>query len=166
MVHDNGTEQEHCGVQDDDGGELGALRTVMLYVLSDAFALLPEEIMWAGFHLDEILSPLAGQEPGSVALAVRHESRTGEYSARLSRAESLPVTTAPAQVGPSAHVSAADWAAVLMHMVSTGYVLRPLVESSMLGQIIGLLRELGVGDGTAPRPAKYLPNDLREYLGR
>ena len=26
--------------------------------------------------------------------------------------------------------------------------------------------ELGVGDGEAPRPAKYLPNDLREYLGR
>jgi hypothetical protein len=138
----------------------------MLHILADAFALLPEETMWAGFCLDDILGPVGAERPESVPLAVRHEMTTGEYTARLERAETSDRTDRPVHDASLRVVPAEEWAAVLLHMVTACYTLRPLVESSLHGRLVGMLRELGVGDAGRPRPTRYLPNDLRERLSK
>ena len=144
-----------------------ALRAVILHVLTDVFVLHPHETMWAGEHLREILAGLEGVTPDAVALPVRHELLTRVYSESLSRAES---TDDPAD-GPEwdplcLRATTEDWAAVLMQMVTASYTLRPMAESSMQGQLIGLLRELGIGNLAAPRPARYMPNVVRARLTR
>jgi hypothetical protein len=145
---------------------LRAWRTVMLFTLTDSFALQPEEIMWAGYHLDAILAPLRGRASVLVPLAVRQEmSAPHPYSAALAEAEAA---SAPVTVGtfdPSVtHAAVTDWAGVFMAMISGCYPLRPLEEATMRGQIVGVLTELGVGHPSNPRPARYLPNDVRHRL--
>lgn len=144
---------------------LVALQTVVLWTLTDAFGLVPEETMWASYHLDEILSPLMGKEPTSVPLAVRQEMLDKNYSAALERMESRDDRFAAATFDPAAkRATAHDWAAVTLQMITECYRMRPMEESAMTGLIVGLLRELGVDDATNPRPARYLPNDVRHRL--
>lgn len=143
-----------------------ALRTVILYTWADAFGLVAEEVMWAGFHLDDILAPLLDKKPGNVPLPVRQEMLEGNYTRALERIEARDDRGGNTVWDPHAtHATVHDWAAVAMAMVSECYRgLRPLEESAMHGKIVGLLRELGVDDPTNPRPARYLPNDIRHRL--
>jgi hypothetical protein len=144
---------------------LVALRTVVLYTVTDAFGLVVEEVMWAGYHLDRVLAPLLGKAPQMVPLAVRQEMLEGTYSAALETLESRDGQGASAAYDPQVvHATIQDWAGVIMQMITTCYPLRPMDESSMHGQIVGLLRELGVSDPSNPRPARYLPNDVRHRL--
>ena len=143
-----------------------ALRTVVLFTLADSFALVPEETLWASYHLERIFAPLHRAERLLVPLAVRQEMLPPHaYSRALAGLESGSAT---APVAPfdsqSRHASEADWAAVIMHMVTESFALRPLDEATMRGQIAGVLRELGVGHPTDPRAARYLPNDVRHRL--
>lgn len=144
-----------------------ALRTVILWTLTDAFGLVPEESLWAGYHLDRILNPLVGRPTSLVSLAVRQEMLTGVYTRQLDMLEagdrpaSLPVHD-PAAVT----ATPADWAAVLLDVIESCYPMRPMDQSAIAGQIIGLLRELGVGDPHNPRGARYLPTDVRHRLTR
>lgn len=144
--------------------EVEALRTVMLWLLADTFALLPEEAMWAGYHLGEVLAPLASATPLSLPLAVVRELRTGDLAARLNRVEVEGPGIPPAEDPQVLVAKTSDWTAVLMNMVTACYEVRPMVESSMRGRLDGLLRELGIGVAGRPRPARYLPNDLRSRL--
>lgn len=144
---------------------LEALRTVVLYTYADAFALVPEEIMWAGYHLDDILAPLVDRKPGSVPLAVRQEMLDGNYTRALAAIEKRDDrATTLVWDHQATHATGNDWAAVTMQMISECYHLRPLEESAMHGKMVGLLRELGVDNPTNPRPARYLPNDIRHRL--
>lgn len=144
-----------------------ALRTVILYTLTDVFGLATEETMWAGYHLEEALEPLNALKPTQVPLPVRQEMLEATYSQQLSRIEARGSRTVTASIDPvHATVAASinDWVGVLMQMVSSCYTLRPMVESTLTGRLAGLLRELGVGSGEGGRPARYLPNDIRYRL--
>ena len=144
---------------------LDGLRTVILFTVADAFGLVPEETMWVGYHLDDILSPLMGRTPGSVPLAVRQEMLEGNYTRELNLIDARDNRAATAVWDPNAvHATVNDWAAVTMQMITECYQMRPLEESAMHGKIVGLLRELGVDDPKNPRPARYLPNDVRHRL--
>jgi len=57
-----------------------------------------------------------------------------------------------------------DWAGVLVDAVGQMYRLRPMEESALQGQIIGLLREIGVGNPANPRGSRYLPTVVRHRL--
>ena len=146
----------------------GALRTVILFTLTDSFGLVPEESMWAGYHIhpDRILAPLVGKHPLTVPVAVRREMTADHpYTQALDNLETRDDRNATAAYDPRViHADINDWVAVIMQMVTTCYPLRPLEESSMHGQLVGVLRELGVGDRTNPRAARYLPNDVRHRL--
>lgn len=142
-----------------------ALRTVILFTISDAFGLVSEEVLWAGYHLDEILAPLVSKQPVSVPLAVRQEMLDGTYTRSLEQIEARDDRSGGTVWDPNAvHATVNDWAAVTMQMITECYRLRVMEESAMHGQIIGLLRELGVDDPNNPRPARYLPNDIRHRL--
>lgn len=157
---------EARGIAENPSGSMApltALRTVLLYSIATPFALLPEESLWAGYHLDEMLAPLMGREPDLVPLAVRQEMFDGTYSLALAAMErqNSPI----AKFDPTvAHADVNDWAAVLMSTITQCYSLRPMEESAMHGRLIGLLRELGVGDPENPRGARFLPNDVRHRL--
>lgn len=145
-----------------------ALRTVVLFTLADSFALVPEETMWASYHLERIFEPLARAERLLVPLAVRQEMLPPHpYSQALDALESSPVVAQPApfDVGTRS-ATESDWSAVIMAMVTESFMLRPLDEATMRGQIAGVLRELGVGHPSNPRAARYLPNDVRHRLSR
>lgn len=144
---------------------LEGLRTVVLWTITDAFGLVTEEVMWAGFHLDDILSPLMSRTPGNIPLTVRHEMLDGFYTRELAALELRDDRTAGGFWDKDAtRATVSDWAAVTMQMITECYQMRPLEESAMHGKLVGLLRELGVDDPRNPRPARYLPNDVRHRL--
>lgn len=144
---------------------LTALRTVVLYTFTDAFGLVAEEAMWAGYHLDDILAPLLSREPDVVPLSVRQEMLEGTYTRALELIEARDDRSGGATWdAETIHANVNDWAGVTMQMISECYQMRPLEESAMHGKIVGLLRELGVDDPKNPRPARYLPNDVRHRL--
>lgn len=146
---------------------LEALRTVVLWTFTDAFGLVTEEVMWSGYHLDKILAPLMNKTPVNVPLSVRHEMLDGTYTDALAAYEARDDRRGGSTWDSNAtHASANDWAAVIMQMVTECYHVRPLEESAMHGQIVGLLRELGVDHDTNPRAARYLPNDVRHRLSK
>ncbi|MGV8847840.1 MAG: hypothetical protein ACOH1Y_16575 [Propionicimonas sp.] len=144
---------------------LNALRTVMLYTITDVFALVVEESMWAGYHLDRILAPLMEQKPRMVPLPVRQEMLNGAYSRELNDLETRVAGMVAIGQDPSTtSADLNDWAGVLVDAIGQMYQLRPMEESALQGQIIGLLRELGVGDPTSPRGSRYLPTVVRHRL--
>jgi hypothetical protein len=144
---------------------LGALRTVMLYTIADVFALVVEESIWAGYHLDRILAPLIDQKPRMVPLPVRQEMLTGAYSRELDDLETRASGAVALGQDPlTASADLNDWAGVLVDAVAQMYQLGPMDESALQGQIIGLLRELGVGNPANPRGSRYLPTVVRHRL--
>lgn len=144
-----------------------ALRTVVLFTLADAFALVPEETMWADHRLADILAPLTAFEASSVPLAVRQEMLEGNYRHALEAiGRRNPHTSTPVWDKEAVKATAEDWAGVTMQMVTECYTLRPLDESAMHAKLLGLLRDLGLDHPYNPRPARYLPNDVRYRLNR
>lgn len=144
---------------------LGALRIVMLYTITDVFALVVEESIWVGYQLDHILAPLRDQKPRMVPLPVRQEMLTGTYSRELNDLEMRGSGIVPIGQDPrTASADLNDWAGVLVDAVGQMYHLGPMEESALQGQIIGLLREIGVGNQTNPRGSRYLPTAVRHRL--
>lgn len=143
-----------------------ATRTVLLFTLSDCFALVPEEILWAGYHLDRVLAPFAGQTPSKVPLVVRREMLPPHpFTQALSAAEAAANRAQPAvHDGQTAYGREDDWAGVFTQMITQTWSPRPMQEAEAHGLIVGLLRELGVGDAQQPRASRYLPNDVRHRL--
>lgn len=144
-----------------------ALQTVVLFTISDAFGLVPEEIIWAEEHLGGILEPLLDKRPSNVPLAVRQEMLTSSYTRTMERLIATNTThDFPAYDPHALNATATDWATVLMQLVTGCYTLRPLDESAMYGKLLGLLRELGVSNPANPRAARYLPNDVKHRLNQ
>ena len=144
---------------------LGALRIVMLYTITDVFALVVEESIWAVYQLDRILAPLMDVKPRMVPLPVRQEMLTGAYSRELNDLETrASEVVATGQDPRTASADLNDWAGVLMDAIGQMYLLGPMEESALQGQIMGLLRELGVGNPTNPRGSRYLPTAVRHRL--
>jgi hypothetical protein len=144
-----------------------AFRTVVLQVVTEAFDLYDEEHLWLGYHLDTVFAPLMDTLPHTVPLAVRQEMLDGTYSRLLelrNKAKRMQGQTSwDANV---LHASAEEWTDALLSPVFSCYSLRPLTESGMRGNLLGLLRELGVGSAENPRGSTFLPNDLRLRLIR
>jgi hypothetical protein len=140
---------------------LNAVRTVIAYTISDVFCLTEEETMWTTYHLNKALEPLKDKRPRAIAAPVQHELATGYYSKQLAetyRAE-------PSQSnGSVAEADILDWAEMLAGVAIEGYNVRPLVAASLVGNISGVLMELGVGNPQNPRASKYLPNAVRHSL--
>ena len=145
-----------------------AMRTVILQVVTEAFDLYDEERLWLGYHLDNLFAPLLELTPHAVPLPVRQEMLDGTYT-RLLELRNVAKKHNPEQKFNKQvlQASSEEWVEVLLSPVFSSYQLRPLVESSMRGQMLGLLHELGVDDLNNPRPTMFLPSDLRlEVLSR
>lgn len=151
----------------DTSGEVyaDALRAFLLAVIADTFELRASEMFWADHHLRDLTAPLAAQQPHVVPLAVSHELATGRLRAQLQAMEAAGEDPAY-RVRPAGvrYADAEQWAAVFMQMITASYELRPMAEAGMRGQMIGMLRELGVGHASQPRASRYLPDDLLEML--
>lgn len=142
-----------------------ALRTVLLHLITDTFDLRPEETLWVGWQLDKACHPLASVMPHTVPLAVRQEMLDGTYSRLLELRERARKARGQVWFDSAVlHASPEEWAEALMAPITHCYSLRPLTESAMYGHILGMLRELGVGDAVSPRGATHLPMDVRQRL--
>lgn len=140
-----------------------AMRTVIVYTVTDVFDLAEEESMWVSYHVENILRQVEGMTPRSIASPVRHELQTGEYSKRLSaslEAEHFPTRAS----GRTTQADVTDWATVLSDVITQSYMVRPMLALSIVGQISGILVELGVGDPVNPRASRYLPNSVRHAI--
>lgn len=144
---------------------VAAFRTVTLHTIADAFDLHWQETAIVGYRLDEILSPLLALHPAQVPVAVRREMLDHTYTQALDKRQSRTVSTVP-QVGDGRVLNATieEWAEILLLPVFASYALSPVAESRMHFELLQLLRQLGVGDERNPRPAMYLPTDLRLRL--
>jgi hypothetical protein len=139
-----------------------AFKIVVLQVMTEAFDLFDEEHMWLGFHLDTMFSPLLDLTPHTVPLPVRQEAQNGTYSRQLELRHRAKTVRGQAVFNANVlQATREDWASALLNPVFASYVMRPLSESSMRGQMLGLLAELGIGDPGNPRGALFLPTDLR-----
>ena len=158
-------QQKNPGVVDDP--IVDALAVFVTATLADAFDLRAEEAMWVAHHLTQAFLPLRGKVPEQVPLPVSHEIAQGVYSQRLRDLDRAAPTGVPAVAAPEVkYAGPEEWAAVVMQMAETCYMLRPMVESQMRGKLIGILREMGVGRPKAPRASKYLPADVLDLLLR
>lgn len=139
---------------------LRAIKTVMTYTVADVFDLTEEEIIWTAYHIENALKPFATCQQLSIASSVRHEILTGDYSNRLNkRSQAEPKKSS----GSVAEADVIDWATVLSNIVTQTYNARPIITTGFVGQIAGILTELGVGNPNNPRASRYLPNAVR-YL--
>lgn len=137
-----------------------ATKTVIAWMLADAFTLREEEVLWLQYHLNDILSPIRNRKPAVVALSVSDELHNKTYSMRLSSFN--PYREAGEVQDGVVTASEYDWAKAILSYVEP-YNFRPLYRATIEGKIIGVLRELGVGDVERPRASRYLPNAVR-YL--
>jgi hypothetical protein len=142
-----------------------AFRTVLGFMISDAFALSTEESLWVRSHLNETLSPLGNMTPTCLPIAVRIELREKSYS-KAQNSSDLRVLPSMALMYDRKTTSAslADWTGVLVDTLNNCYSFRPMIESVVYGQINSILREIGIGDPINPRGSRYLPNAVKSRL--
>lgn len=142
-----------------------AFRTVLAYMISDAFALSTNESLWMRRHLSETLSPLDTMTPTRLPIAVRKELFEKSYSKaqNMSDLSSLP-SMALMYDGKTTSASLADWTGVLVETLNNCYSFRPMIESVVYGQVNAILREIGIGDPVNPRGSRYLPNAVKSRL--
>lgn len=147
---------------------VNALSSVLNYIITDAFDLDPEESLWVGYQLGQILLPLERLLPSAVLGSVRQEMTTQEYSNRmLTRASVWSGPKVKYVRDPSIRAApVSDWVESLSQIVLSSYPnLRPMLQSTIIGSIHGLLTELGVtSDPKTSRPSLYLPNAVRYLL--
>lgn len=160
-------EQRYTRVNPDSKiAHAAAFRTVLLHTITESFDLNSWESLWAGYHLDGMLAPLVESMPHTVPLAVRQEMLDGTYTRLLELRDRAKVqSTGRSGKGNTALSASADeWADIITDQITACYDLRPITEDGIRGQVVGLLRELGVGDSRNPRASAFLPNDLRIRL--
>lgn len=140
-----------------------AFRTVLLYTITDTFDLLDEEVVWSGFQLDALLSPLVAYRPDSVPLPVRLEMLDGAYSrliaARVSLGAAAPSRNGSATAIPQASLT--EWCDAILAPVLGSYSLNLSDQAQIQAGMTSLLAELGVGDPVNPRAATHLPREMR-----
>jgi len=146
-----------------------ALSSVINYIVTDAFNLAPEESLWVGYRLEEVLSPLRNIAPHVVPAAVDRELACGEYSNRMIRRVS---GSGDAGYGDSSftlgvrYAPVSDWVEGISDLVLNSYPdLKPMLRSSIVGSINGLFMELGVSDDPRKsRSSLYLPTSVRYII--
>jgi len=143
-----------------------ALSAVINFILTDAFNLTEEENMWVSYHLNTILEPVSVLRPRVLLAAVKRELDNKEYSDKLFRRD----WASAGYIDPEADVRYApleDWVEALSEIVLVSYPdLRPLLRSSIIGSIHGVMTELGVSeDLTVSRGSVYLPTAIRHLVG-
>lgn len=145
---------------------VNAIASVMDYIITDAFDLSTEESLWVGYHLGNILSPLSNIIPTALMGAVKQEIMNKEYSGRLFKRGSVPPRSIELTSGVR-YAPIEDWVESLSEVVLSSYPnLRPMIRSSIIGSIHGLLTELGInGNPRKSRGSLYLPNAVRHLLG-
>jgi len=145
---------------------VNALSSVINYIITDAFNLSTENSLFVAFHLGQIFEPLKHIKPDALLAAVQKEMDCGEYSKRMFQRETMPIKNTDTSYSTGVrYASVSDWVEGLSEIVLGSYSdLRPMIQSSIVGSIHGLLTELGVGDDPRKsRASQYLPNSVR-YL--
>ena len=143
---------------------VNALSSVLNYIITDAFNLSAEESVGISYNLGIIFTPLHEIFPSVTLGAVKQEMMTGEYSARLFR-RTQTGSSLPSEANVK-YASVEDWVESLSEVVLTSYPdLRPMISSSIVGALHGLLTELGVSSNPRKsRASLYLPNSVRYLL--
>lgn len=147
---------------------VNAMSSVLNYIITDAFDLDPEESLWVGYQLGQVLSPLERLIPSALMGAVQQELRTQEYSHRMmSRSSTYQGPKIKYVRDPSVRVAdLGDWVESLTQIIFASYPnLRPMLQSTIIGSMHGMLAELGVtNDPKTTRPSLYLPTAVRYLL--
>ena len=153
---------------DSKAATVAAIRAVTLYTIADAFDLHWQETAVVGYRLDDILSPLLNLPPGQVPFAVRRELLDHTYSKLIDKRQTHAKTGNSQTFDHKVlYASVDEWAETLLLPIFASYQLSPVVESRMHLELVALLKQLGVGHERNPRPAMYLPTDLRlSLMGR
>lgn len=138
---------------------LNAIRVVTTYTIMDVFSLAPEETLWVSHHVGQALEVFENSKVGRLCSPVVYELSTGDYSKRVSKtvAGQMPQTLTSVA---NKSVDLGDWAVVISNIASESFYERPLKLSTYNGKIMGILKELGVGDPRNPRPSNYFPNSI------
>jgi hypothetical protein len=144
---------------------VNAISSVLNYIITDAFDLTTEESMWVGYHLGNILSPLNNIIPTALMGAVKQELTNKEYSNRLFKRGNIETKPVDVVAGVR-YAPIEDWVESLSEIILSSYSgLRPMIKSSIIGSIHGLLTELGISSNPKKsRGSLYLPNAVRHLL--
>ena len=143
-----------------------SLSAVINFILTDAFNLTAEENMWVSYHLNTILEPVSVLRPRVLLAAVKRELENKEYSDKLFTRNWADA----GYIDPETDIRYApleDWVEALSEIILVSYPdLRPILRSSIIGSIHGVMTELGVSDDVrTSRGSVYLPTAIRHLVG-
>lgn len=138
-----------------------AYKAVVNATLVDVFCLQDEESLWVNYHLDKVIEMTKDADIKSLPVAVEDELETGIYSKTLFLGNTPSPTVSNTDI-PQASLE--DWTAIFTDMIAEGYRLNSISQAGISAIISTMLSELGVGDTTTPRGARYLPNTIRWRL--
>lgn len=143
-----------------------ALSAVINFILTDAFNLTEEENMWVSYHLNSILEPVSILRPRVLLAAVKREVDDKEYSQQLFQRDWRAAGFLPTE-SDVRYAPLEDWVEALSEIVLISYPdLRPLLKSSIIGSIHGVMTELGVSENISDsRGSLYLPTAIRHLVG-
>lgn len=142
-----------------------AIVSVLTFLVTDSFNLSESEQQWLGYQLGKTVKPLEAL-PAEVLLAsVSKEMETGEFSGRLFNYQQDPEM--PEEFYRNVRVALLeDWVTVVSAAVLSSYpTAKPMIQTTIVGQIYGILSELGLTNNPdTSRRSIYLPNSVRHVL--
>lgn len=138
---------------------LDAIRAVTVYTIADVFNLKPEEVFWTSHHIDKALQIYADSPLYSMQVPVSYELASNEYSKKIKIFITGGVQPKATLAGKK-RIDLIDWATVISNIATESFNDRPLKHSSYMGNVMGVLSELGVGDTKNPRNSNYYPNTI------
>ena len=139
-----------------------AIASVVNYIITDAFNLTEEEHQWLGVQLGKIMKPLETLPTEVLLSSVRQEINTAEYSKRLFNYQQK--TEIPNEYYTNVKTALLeDWVTVISSAILSSYPnSKPMVQAATVGQIYGLLVDLGLtNDAETSRKSTYLPNAVK-----
>jgi hypothetical protein len=151
---------------------VGALSSVLNFIITDAFSLTAEESIWISRLLNNALEPLKEIIPSATLGAVRQEMTNSAYSIRMFERSMQPEFAVGATNSTQSfakdvkYASASEWTEGICQIVLASYPnVRPAISSRIIGSVHGIFTELGVGeDPKQSRSSAYLPNSIRFIL--
>lgn len=135
-----------------------AFSSAITFIVANSFTLAQEEASWLAYNVQQIMAGFEERHVASLPNAVSLELKTRQYSTTLSSWEGGRYVKA----GNEMEAANLDgWLDVIMDMIAPSYDLGIMEAARTRARFRTIFEELGVGGGSHPRVATYLPNAVR-----
>ncbi len=136
---------------------VNALYSSIYAIVADAFSLSNAERDKVRSQLDSLFKSLHGKKVIALPMIVERELINSHYSKTLAYEFNGKVENNGVQA------TVQDWAIIFNGLINDTLDVPPMVSSSNLGHIVGILNDLGVGSN---KKSRYLPTSVRQIANK